>query len=64
MTVRLATPVESRQSLEMAASMANHRVRFVCVPVMNDADYDHMLALSMSRLDSLIDRAEAEELAQ
>ena len=64
MTVRFATPVESRQSLEMAATMANNRVRFVCIPVLNDADYDEMIELSLSRLDSLIVRAEAEEVAQ
>lgn len=61
MTVRLATPVEARQALELAATMTNHRVRYVSVPVLSDDDYDQMLALSMSRLDSLIDRAEAEE---
>lgn len=49
MTVRLATPVEQRQSLEMAATMANNRVRFVCIPVLNDDDYDQMVALSLSR---------------
>ena len=62
MTVRLATPVEQRKSLEMAATMANNRVRFVCIPVLNDDDYDQMVALSLSRLDVLIDRAEAEEV--
>jgi hypothetical protein len=53
--------VEARQALELAATMTNHRVRYVSVPVLSDDDYDQMLALSMSRLDSLIDRAEAEE---
>jgi hypothetical protein len=53
--------VEARQALELAVTMTNHRVRYVSVPVLGDDDYDQMLALSMSRLDSLIDRAEAEE---
>jgi hypothetical protein len=64
MTVRLATPVEMRESLEMARTMGKYGVRFVCVPVMNEDDYDQMLSLSMSRLDALIERADAEEVAQ
>jgi len=64
MTIRLATPVESRRSLELAVTMTNNRVRYVSVPVLNDDDYDHMMALSMSRMDALIVRAEAEEASQ
>lgn len=61
MKIRLATPVESRESLRMAVTMANNNVRFVCIPAQSDADYDELIEMSLRRLDSMIVRAEAEE---
>jgi hypothetical protein len=60
MGARLATAPESRESLKIAVSMANHRVRFVSIPTLDDEDHERMLSLSMTRFDSLIDRCDAE----
>mgnify|MGYP003430664727 CR=1 FL=1 len=54
MKTKLATDAEGEHAAGIAASMLMERIRFVCVPTLDDEDHDRMTALSGSRLDVII----------
>ncbi|MNO92156.1 hypothetical protein D3C76_837200 [compost metagenome] len=56
-----ASPVEMRKAMETANTLAKAGLLFVCVPVMNESDYDDLVHLSKQRLGELVEKAEAEE---
>ena len=49
-----ASPVELRQSLEMANSLASEGIRFVPVPVINDAEFNRLVDESMKIIDGML----------
>ena len=53
-----ASPVELRQSLEMANALASAGIRFVPVPVINDAEFNRLVEESMGIIDGMLIEAE------
>lgn len=53
-----ASPVELRQSLEMANALASAGIRFVPVPVINDAGFNRLVDESMKIIDGMLIEAE------
>ncbi|MBF8780986.1 DUF1382 family protein [Pseudomonas fulva] len=56
-----ASPVQLRQALQMANTFVSHGIRFVCVPVTDEADHASLLAQVDECLERLAAQAEAEE---
>lgn len=52
--MKKASPVELRQSLEMANALASAGIRFVPVPVMNDAEFNRLAEESMKIIDGML----------
>ena len=52
--MKKASPVELRQSLEMANALASAGIRFVPVPVMNDAEFNMLAEESMKIIDGML----------
>lgn len=59
-----ASPVELRQSLEMANALASAGIRFVPVPVINDAGFNRLVDESRKIIDCMLIDAELDTTAQ
>lgn len=59
-----ASPVELRQSLEMANAFASAGIRFVPVPVINDAGFNRLVDESSKIIDGMLIEAEHDTTAQ
>lgn len=53
-----ASPVELRQSLEMANALASAGIRFVPVPAINDAGFNRLVEESRKIIDGMLIEAE------
>lgn len=56
-----ASPVQLRKALEIANQLVSSGVNFVCMPVVDEADYANLLDQSMSRLERIAVVAESRE---
>lgn len=56
--MKRASPVELRQSLEMANALASAGIRFVPVPVINDAGFNRLVEESREIIDGMFIEAE------
>lgn len=56
--MKRASPVELRQSLEMANALASAGIRFVPVPVMNDAGFNILVDESRKIINDMLVEAE------
>ena len=56
--MKRASPVELRQSLEMANALASAGIRFVPVPVINDAGFNRLVDDSRKIIDGMLVEAE------
>lgn len=59
--MKRANPAQLRQSLEMANTMFKHGIRFVCMPVVDEADLANLASQAAERFDRLALIAEAAE---
>lgn len=59
--MKRANPAQLRQSLEMANTMVKHGIRFVCMPVVDEADYANLSGQAIERGERLALIAEAAE---
>ncbi|WP_124313738.1 DUF1382 family protein [Pseudomonas chlororaphis] len=59
--MKRASPVQLRQSLEMANTMIKHGIRFVCMPVVDEADLANLASQAAERFDRMALIAEAAE---
>ncbi|MGE1156988.1 DUF1382 family protein [Pseudomonas kitaguniensis] len=59
--MKRANPAQLRQSLEVANTMAKHGIRFVCMPVVDEADLANLASQAEERLERMALIAEAAE---
>lgn len=59
--MKRANPAQLRQSLEMANTMVKHGIRFVCMPVVDEADGANLASQDAERLEHMALIAEAAE---
>ena len=59
--MKRANPAQLRQSLEMANTMVKHGIRFVCMPVVDEADLANLASQAAERFDRLALIAETAE---
>lgn len=59
--MKRANPAQLRQSLEMANTMVKHGIRFVCMPVVDEADLQNLAGQASERLERMALIAEAGE---
>lgn len=59
-----ASPVELRQSLEMANALASSGIRFVPIPVMNEAGFNRLMDETRRILDDMLAEVEHETTNQ
>ena len=59
--MKRANPAQLRQSLAMANVMVKHGVRFVCMPVVDEADFLNLASQAAERLERIAVIAEAQE---
>jgi len=59
--MKRASPVQLRQSLEMADTIVKHGIRFVCMPAVDEADHLNLATQATERLERLAVIAEAGE---
>lgn len=59
-----ASPVELRQSLEMANALASAGIRFVPIPVMNEAGFNRLMDETRKILDDMLAEVEHETTNQ
>ena len=59
--MKRANPTQLRQSLEMANTMVKHGIRFVCMPVVDEADLANLASQATERLERMALIAEAAE---
>lgn len=59
--MKRANPARLRQSLEVANTMARHGIRFVCMPVVDEADGANLAHQANERLERMALIAEAAE---
>lgn len=62
--MKKASPVELRQSLEMANALASAGIRFVPVPVINDVGFNKLVDESRKIIDSMLTEAEHDTTSQ
>lgn len=62
--MKRASPVELRQSLEMANALASAGIRFVPVPVINDAEFNRLVYESRKIIDGMLAEVEHETTNQ
>lgn len=62
--MKRASPVELRQSLEMANALASAGIRFVPVPVINDAGFNRLVDESSKIIDGILVSVEHDTTAQ
>lgn len=56
--MKRANPEQLRQSLEMANTMVKHGIRFVCMPVVDEADCLNLASQATERLERMASIAE------
>lgn len=59
--MKRANPAQLRQSIEMANTMVKHGIRFVCMPVVDEADMANLASQAAERFERLALIAEASE---
>lgn len=59
--MKRANPAQLRQSLETANAMVKFGIRFVCMPVMDEADGVNLSSQAAERLGRMAVIAEAQE---
>ena len=59
--MKRANPAQLRQSLEVANSLVKHGIRFVCMPVVDEADCLNLASQATERLERMALIAEAGE---
>lgn len=59
--MKRATPVQSRQALEVASTFVKHGIRFVCMPVVDEADGLNLANQAAERMERIAVIAEAQE---
>ena len=59
--MKRANPAQLRQSLEMANTMVKHGIRFVCMPVVDEADMANLASQAAKRFERMALIAEAAE---
>ena len=59
--MKRANPAQLRQSLEVANSLVKHGIRFVCMPVVDEADGVNLSSQAAERLERMALIAEAGE---
>ena len=59
--MKRANPAQLRQSLEVANTMVKHGIRFVCMPVVDEADGVNLSSQAAERLERMALIAEAGE---
>ncbi len=59
--MKRANPAQLRQSLEVANSLVKHGIRFVCMPVVDEADCLNLASQATERLERMALIAEAAE---
>lgn len=59
--MKRANPAQLRQSLEVANTMVKHGIRFVCMPVVDEADGVNLSSQAAERLERMALIAEAAE---
>jgi hypothetical protein len=59
--MKRANPAQLRQSLEVANVMVKHGIRFVCMPVVDEADCAYLASQAAERLERMAVIAEAAE---
>ena len=51
--MKRANPAQLRQSLVMANTMAKHGIRFVCMPVVDEADMANLASQAAERFERM-----------
>lgn len=59
--MKRANPAQLRQSLEVANTLVKHGIRFVCMPVVDEADGMNLASQATERLERMAVIAEAGE---
>lgn len=59
--MKRASPIQLRQSIEVANVMVKHGIRFVCMPAVDEADHLNLATQATERLERLALIAEAAE---
>lgn len=59
--MKRATPAQLRQAIELANKMVKHGIRFVCMPVVDEADGMNLASQAAERLERMALIAEAGE---
>ena len=59
--MKRANPAQLSQSLEMANTMVKHGIRFVCMPVVDEADLANLASQAAERFERMALIAEAAE---
>ncbi|AZP72799.1 DUF1382 family protein [Pseudomonas poae] len=59
--MKRANPAQLRQSLEVANTMVKHGIRFVCMPVVDEADHLNLATQATERLERMALIAETAE---
>lgn len=59
--MKRANPAQLRQSLEVANTLVKHGIRFVCIPVVDEADGMNLASQATERLERMALIAEAGE---
>ena len=59
--MKRANPAQLRQSLEVANTLVKHGIRFVCMPVVDEADGANLASQAAERLERMALIAEAQE---
>ena len=62
--MNIASPVELRQSLEMATALASAGIRFVPIPVVNEAGFNRLMDETRKILDDMLAEIEHETTSQ
>ena len=61
--MRRANPAQLRQSLEAASALVKHGIRFVCMPVVDEADGMNLSSQAAERLERMAVIAKAAEVS-
>lgn len=59
--MKRANPAQLRQSLEVANTLVKHGIRFVCMPVVDEADGMNLASQATERMERIASIAEAAE---
>lgn len=62
--MKRASPVELRQSLEMANALASEGIRFVPVPVINDVEFNRIVDASRKIINDMLIETECDTTSQ